>query len=94
MQSLAGGQVDYSPFKNLREGSIVGGNTQSIIQAKRKKFRELLYGGSLTRTNTSANGGTYVEKETLQNEKRNLKIEMNCMREENLKLKTRVQMMT
>jgi hypothetical protein len=63
VQSLGAGQADYnaSPFRNLRDGSIVGGNAPSVIQAKRKKFRELLYGGSLTRGNT----GNYIEKETL-----------------------------
>lgn len=66
VQSVGAGQIDYngSPLRNMRDGSLIVGGPQSIIQAKRKKFKELLYGGSLTRANTS-NNSNYIEKETL-----------------------------
>jgi chromosome segregation ATPase len=54
-------------------------------------MKEVLYGGSLPRGGTTTN--TYIEKEQLQNERRNLKLEVNQCRAENLRLKTRLQTM-
>ena len=82
-----------------------GGNA-GVLQLNRKKIREMLYGGSATRVAGNPNSSVvaalqntsqvanYIEKEQLQNERRNLKVQVNAMKEEMLKLKTKMQAQT
>lgn len=70
---------------NRRENS-----NSSIMNLKRKKIKELLFGSGVRVGGGQPNSMNIVEKEELQNEKRTLKVQVNIMKDENMRLKTKV----
>ena len=75
-----------SPMKAI--GGRREASSNSIMNLKRKKIKELLFGAG---SRTNYQGLNNVEKEELQHDKRTLKVQVNVMKDENLRLKTKVQ---
>jgi hypothetical protein len=77
-------------FARAREPSFSSGI--SLIQLKRKKIKELLLagGGPLNRGTNNTSNINALEREELQQQKRTLKLQMNIMKDENMRMKTKM----
>lgn len=67
------------------------GVPQQLDQMKRKKLREMIFGVKQHPQTQSFNYFMKMQKEDLQNHYRNLKITNNVTKDENVRLKTKVQ---
>ena len=68
-----------------------GGVPQQLDQMKRKKLREMIFGAKQHPQAQSFNYFMKMQKEDLQNHYRNLKITNNVTKDENIRLKTKLQ---
>ena len=68
-----------------------GGVPQQLDQMKRKKLREMIFGAKQHPQGQSFNYFMKMQKEDLQNHYRNLKITNNVTKDENTRLKTKLQ---
>lgn len=68
-----------------------GGDPQQLDQMKRKKLREMIFGAKQHPQAQSFNYFMKMQKEDLQNHYRNLKITNNVTKDENTRLKTKLQ---
>ena len=65
-------------------------STGSVLQVKKKKIKDLLLLGAMKSTNNFSSKINDLEKEDLQMERRTLKLQMNVMKDENIRMKTRM----
>jgi hypothetical protein len=88
------------PSNKARDPSFSNATVNSVLHLKRKKIKELILasggsnGGAMaSRVNNYALSGAALEKEDLQMQKRTLKLQNNVIKDENLRLKTKMAFM-
>lgn len=75
----------------LSNGQGFSAYPQQMDQIKRKKLRDLIFGSKSQLQSQQMNYFAKMQKEDLKNEFRNLKVSNNITRDENMRLKTKLQ---